>query len=131
MVNDPIADFLTRLRNGLMARKKEVETNCSKMSYRLAQILEQRGYIEGLRMEAIGAKKRLRITLRYDRDGKPLAEGFKRISKPGLRAYVKATEMPSVRGGMGIAIVSTSKGVMTGFEAQKQNVGGEVLCTVW
>ncbi len=131
MVNDPIADFLTRLRNGMMARKREVETNCSKMSYRIAQILEQRGYIEGLRLEAIGPKKKLRVTLRYDRDGRPLADGLKRISKPGLRAYVKAKEMPSVRGGMGIAIVSTSKGVMTGFEAQKQNVGGEVLCTVW
>ncbi len=131
MVNDPIADFLTRLRNGLLAKKKEVETNCSKMSLRLAQILEERGYIESIRMETIGPRKCLRIKLRYDQDGKPLADGFKRVSKPGLRAYVKANEMPSVRGGMGIAIVSTSKGVMTGFEAQKQNVGGEILCTVW
>lgn len=131
MVNDPIADFLTRLRNGLMARKREVVANGSKMTYKIAQIIEQKGFIEGLRMESVGPRKNLRMTLRYDNAGKPLAEGFKRISKPGLRAYVKASEMPSVRGGMGIAIVSTSKGVMTGFEAQKQNVGGEILCTIW
>jgi small subunit ribosomal protein S8 len=114
-----------------MARKTEVETNSSKIAFRIAQILEQRGYIEGLRQESLGVRKRLRITLRYDRDGKPLAEGFKRISKPGLRAYAKVSEIPSVRGGMGVAIVSTSKGVMTGVEAAKQNVGGEVLCTIW
>jgi small subunit ribosomal protein S8 len=131
MVNDPIADFLTRLRNGLMARKREVLTNCSKMSYKIAQILEQKGYIEGVGIEALGPKKSLRIKLRYDSAGKPLAEGLKRISKPGLRAYVKVAEIPVVRGGMGIAIISTSKGVLTGLEAQKQNIGGEVLCTVW
>lgn len=131
MVNDPIADFLTRLRNGLMARKREVLTNCSNMSQRLAQILEQRGYIEGFQVEADGPKKSLRVKLRYDSAGKPLADGFKRVSKPGLRAYAKVTEIPVVRGGMGIAILSTSKGVMTGSEAQKQNLGGEVLCTVW
>lgn len=131
MVNDPISDFLTRLRNGQMARKREVVTNCSNMSQQIARILEQKGYIEGVQVEAIGPKKNLRIRLRYDSAGRPLADGFKRISKPGLRAYAKASEIPVVRGGMGIAIVSTSKGVMTGVDAQKQNVGGEVLCTVW
>jgi small subunit ribosomal protein S8 len=131
MVNDPIADFLTRLRNGLMARKREVVTNCSKMSYQLAQILEQKGYIEAVRMESVGHKKSLRVGLRYDSDGRPLAEGFKRISKPGLRTYTDVAGIPVVRGGMGISIISTSKGVMTGSEAQKQNIGGEVLCTIW
>lgn len=131
MVNDPIADFITRLRNGLLARKREVITNCSKMSLRIAEILEQKGFIEDIRMESVGPKKSLRIKLRYDSNGRPVADGFKRVSKPGLRAYVKSADIPSVRGGMGIAIVSTSKGVMTGFEAQKQNVGGEILCTVW
>lgn len=131
MVNDPIADFLTRLRNGLLARKREVETNCSKICYRVAQILEESGYIEGLRLETLGAQKKMRVTLRYDSEGRPLADGLKRISKPGLRAYVKATEIPSVRGGMGISIISTSKGVMTGHEAQKHNIGGEIICTVW
>lgn len=131
MVNDPIADFITRLRNGLLARKREVVTNCSNMSQKIAQILEQRGYIESFHMEAVGPKRTLRVKLRYDSEGKPVADGFKRISKPGLRAYAKVTEIPVIRGGMGIAIVSTSKGVMTGVEAQKQNVGGEVLCTVW
>lgn len=131
MVNDPIADFLTRLRNGLMARKREVVTNCSKITYKVAQILEEKGYIEGVRLESAGAAKLLRIGLRYDSAGKPIAEGFKRISKPGLRAYTDVTGIPVVRGGMGIAIVSTSKGVMTGVDAQRQNVGGEILCTVW
>jgi|SRR5579871_3839352 len=131
MVSDPIADLLTRLRNGLMARKREVVINASRMSHKIAQILEQKGYIESFDVEAVGPKKSLRVKLRYDADGKPMAEGFKRISKPGLRSYAKVTEIPSVRGGMGIAIVSTSKGVMTGAEAEKHNVGGEVLCTVW
>lgn len=131
MVNDPIADFLTRLRNGLLARKREVLTNCSKMSQRLAEILEQRGYIEGFSCESDGPKKLLRVRLRYDSAGRPMAEGFQRISKPGLRDYKQVADIPTVRGGLGIAIVSTSKGVMTGAEAQKHNVGGEVLCTVW
>lgn len=131
MVNDPIADFLTRLRNGLLARKREVITNGSKMSYKLAQILEQKGYIEGVRTEQVGPAMMLRVGLRYDSAGKPLAEGFKRISKPGLRTYTDVAGIPVVRGGMGISIISTSRGVMTGFEAQKQNLGGEVLCTVW
>lgn len=131
MVNDPIADFLTRIRNGLMARKREVVTNCSKMSLNLARILEQKGYIEGVKMEVVGPAKHLRIGLRYDSEGRPLAEGFKRVSKPGLRNYTDVAGIPVVRGGMGISIISTSKGVMTGVEAQKQNVGGEVLCTVW
>lgn len=131
MVNDPIADFLTRLRNGLMARKREVLTNCSRMSYGIAQILEKSGYIGDVRVESEGPRKVMRIALRYDDAGKPVADGFKRISKPGLRTYAGAADIPSVRGGMGISIVSTSKGVMTGVEAQKLNVGGEVLCLVW
>jgi small subunit ribosomal protein S8 len=131
MINDPIADFLTRLRNGLMAKKREVETNSSKMSRRIAQILETSGFIEGFRFETVGPHEKLWIKLRYDDAGRPLAEGLKRISKPGLRTYVKAVEIPTVRGGMGITIVSTSKGLMTGVEAQKLNVGGEVLCAVW
>jgi small subunit ribosomal protein S8 len=101
------------------------------MSNRIAQILEQRGYIEGFQVEALGPKRQLRVKLRYDEAGKPIADGFKRVSRPGLRAYAKVEEIPVIRAGMGIAIVSTSKGVMTGADAQKQNVGGEVLCTVW
>src|SRR5271170_4847246 len=128
MVNDPIADFLTRLRNGLMAGKREVMTNCSKMSLRIAEILESSGYIDGVRIEVDGPRKYLRVALRYDSLGKPVADGFKRISKPGLRTYAGVEDLPSVRGGMGISIVSTSKGVMTGMEAQKLNIGGEVLC---
>jgi small subunit ribosomal protein S8 len=131
MVNDPIADFLTRIRNGLMARKREVLTGCSRMSLRIAEILEQNGYIDAVKLENDGPRKMLRVALRYDSLGKPVAEGLSRVSKPGLRAYAGSKEMPSVRGGMGIAIVSTSKGIMTGVDAQKLNVGGEVLCLVW
>lgn len=131
MVNDPIADFLTRVRNGLMAKKREVLTNGSKISHRIAQILERHGYIEAVRLENDGPRKMMRISLRYDAQGKPVTEGLKRISKPGLRAYAGALEIPSVRGGMGMAIVSTSKGILTDVEARKLNVGGEVLCLVW
>lgn len=131
MVNDPIADFLTRIRNGLLARKRETVTNCSKMSKRLAEILESSGYIHGFKVEEQGPAKTMRIALRYDTAGKSVIEGLKRVSKPGLRAYAGASEIPNVRSGMGITIVSTSKGVMTGSEAEKQNVGGEVLCLVW
>jgi small subunit ribosomal protein S8 len=131
MVNDPIADFLTRLRNGLLARKREVLTNCSKMSLKLAEILEANGYIDGMRLENDGARKYIRVALRYDATGKPVADGFKRVSKPGLRTYAGAADLPTVRAGMGISIVSTSRGVMTGVEAKKLNVGGEVLCLVW
>jgi small subunit ribosomal protein S8 len=132
MVNDPIADFLTRIRNGLMARKPEVVTNSSKMLQQIARILERHGYIENFDIEKSSEiKSKLRIKLRYDDTNRPLAEGFKRISKPGLRAYTKASDIPSIRGGMGLAILSTSKGVLTGIEARKQNIGGEVLCTVW
>jgi small subunit ribosomal protein S8 len=131
MVNDPIADFLTRIRNALLARKKEVVTNCSKMTTHLAAILEKSGYVEGIEFEKDGVRKSMRIGLRYDAKGKPIAEGFKRISKPGLRNYSKASDIPQVRGGLGIVIVSTSRGVMTSVEAKKLNVGGEVLCSVW
>ncbi|HXW60260.1 MAG TPA: 30S ribosomal protein S8 [Myxococcota bacterium] len=131
MVNDPIADFLTRIRNGLLARKREVLTNCSKMSHKIAEILERNGYIDAVRIEHDGSRKMMRIALRYDAQGKPVTEGLRRISKPGLRAYARAGDIPSVRGGMGLAIVSTSKGIVTGAEALKLNVGGEVLCLVW
>lgn len=131
MVNDPIADFLTRIRNGILGRKREILANCSKMSKRMAEILESSGYIDGFRIEEQGPAKMMRISLRYDSAGKSVIEGLKRVSRPGLRAYAGSTELPSVRSGMGLAIVSTSKGVMTGAEAQKQSVGGEVLCLVW
>ncbi len=131
MVNDPIADFLTRIRNGLMGRKREVLTSCSKMSKRIAEIMETAGYIERFSLEHHGPAQMMRVSLRYDAAGKSVLEGLKRVSKPGLRAYASVSEIPSVRGGMGISIVSTSKGIMTGAEAEKNNVGGEVLALVW
>ncbi|MCA9507946.1 MAG: 30S ribosomal protein S8 [Myxococcales bacterium] len=131
MVNDPIADFLTRIRNGVLGRKQEVLTNCSKMSKRIAEILENAGYIAGFSVEKRGPASMMRVSLRYDSTGKSVIEGLKRVSRPGLRAYSSSTDLPVVRSGMGLSIISTSKGVMTGVEARKQSVGGEVLCLVW
>jgi small subunit ribosomal protein S8 len=131
MLTDPIADFLTRLRNGLLAKKSFVIANCSNMSDRIANILLKFGYIDGIEYEEEGCKKYLKIKLRYDSLGNPIARGFKRVSKPGLRAYAAADEIPSVQDGLGLAIVSTSQGVITGQEAAKRKIGGEVLCLVW
>ncbi len=131
MVNDPIADFLTRIRNGLMGRKREILTNCSKMSKRMAEILENSGYINSFRVEEKGPAKMMRISLRYDSAGKSVVEGLKRVSRPGLRAYSASSDIPNVRGGMGITIVSTSKGLMTGKQAKQMHVGGEVICYVY
>lgn len=131
MMTDPISDFLTRIRNGLLVKKSDILTGCSKITVKIAEILMSKGYLEAVNVEDHGNKKMLRITLRYDSNGDPIASGFKRISKPGLRQYVNAQEIPEVRNGMGLSIVSTSKGVMTGHEARKSNVGGEVICLVW
>lgn len=131
MVSDPISDFLTRIRNGLMARKKDIKVNSSKTSRRIAEILLESGYISGFNVEKLGVGEMMNLNLRYDSSGSSVIDGLKRISKPGLRAYSSAADIPAVRGGLGITIVSTSKGVMTGAEAKKNNVGGEILCMVW
>jgi small subunit ribosomal protein S8 len=131
MMTDPISDFLSRIRNGLLVQKKEIVANCSKMTLRIAEILLAKGYLEGFDVEENGPKKTMRIRLRYDATGVPIATGLKRISKPGLRQYASVEEIPEVRSGMGLSIVSTSKGVMTGHEARKSNIGGEILCLVW
>jgi small subunit ribosomal protein S8 len=131
MMTDPIADFLSRLRNALMARHKTTAAPASKIKVRIAQILKDEGYIEDFHVEDAGPRQSLIVNLKYDEKQSPLIEGLNRISKPGLRRYSSVDDLPRVRGGLGMAIVSTSKGVMTDQQARRDRVGGEVLCTVW
>jgi small subunit ribosomal protein S8 len=131
MMTDPIADFLSRIRNALMAKHKTTAVPASKIKVRIAQILKDEGYIEDFRVEEDGPRQAIVLTLKYDDRQSPLIEGLNRISKPGLRRYSSVDELPRVRGGLGMAIVSTSKGVMTDQQARRDRVGGEVLCTVW
>ncbi len=128
-MTDPISDMLTRLRNANLALVPEVEMAHSKMKESIAAILKKEGYIADCSVEGKTARK-LKLKLKYQgRQG--VIVGLKRVSKPGLRRYVRATEIPRVLGGMGTAIVSTPRGVMTGVDARKQNLGGEVICYVW
>lgn len=129
-MTDPIADMLSRIRNAQAVSKKTVEIPFSNMKLEIAKILEREGFVQSLQVEKRKLKKMLELTLRYI-DSKPEIAGLKRISKPGLRVYSPAHEIKRVKGGYGISIVSTSKGIMTDREARKQNIGGEVLCQVW
>ena len=128
-VNDPIADMLTRIRNACKARHPEVSMPSSKLKAAIAEVLKQNGYIIDFRVEG-DVKKVLTIVLKY-RDGEPVIEGLKRVSKPSRRVYVGADEIPRVLDGLGIAVLSTSKGVVSDRAARRENVGGEVLCYVW
>ncbi len=131
MITDPIADMLTRIRNALGARHSTVSMEASKMKRAIAQILLDEGYIAGFEETTEGKFTTLVITLKYGPRGEKVISGLKRISKPGLKIYANADELPKVLSGLGIAIVSTSKGVMTDKNARKLNVGGEVLAYVW
>ncbi len=134
MMTDPIADMLTRIRNAAMARHKQVIVPASKMKVEIARILKEEGFIERYDVGQEKPQPMLRIILKYDnsvRPPRPIIQGLQRVSKPGRRIYVKRREIPYVRSGLGIAILSTSKGVMTDREARQQNVGGEVICYVW
>ena len=128
-MSDPIADLLTRIRNAHMVDKKEVNIPASNLKSAIASVMQQEGYIESFSVDGEAATKTLTLKLKYY-DDKPVIESLQRISKPSLRVYVKSTEMPSVMNGLGIVIVSTPKGVMTGQNAAAENVGGEVLCSV-
>jgi small subunit ribosomal protein S8 len=129
MFNDPIADFLTRIRNAQMAGQETVTAPSSKMKVRIAKILEAEGYVEAVREDAEGSKKVVVVALSYE--GKePKIRSIKRISKPGLRVYRKADELPRVMSDVGIAIVSTSAGIMTNKDARRRKLGGEILCEV-
>ena len=130
-MNDIISDTLTRMRNAIAMKYKTVDVLGSKMTREIAKILESEGYIESFTESNEGAKKLLTINLKYGAKKEKVITGLKRISKPGLRVYVKADEVPRVLNGLGIAIVSTSKGIMTDKEARKQNLGGEVLAYIW
>ena len=128
-MHDPISDLLTRIRNAGMARHAKVTMPYSKLKASVAQILHQEGYVADVGIEE-GTKKAITLALKYD-GRRPVIAGLRQISTPGLRRYVRSTEIPRVLGGMGVAIVSTSKGVMTGSEAKKQNLGGELVCYIW
>ena len=131
MLTDPIADMLTRLRNANLALHESVEMPSSGMRKEIARILEEEGYIEGFAVNRGEAFDTLRVTLKYGPNRERVISGLKRISKPGRRVYAKKDRPHKVLGGMGLAILSTSKGVVTGRQAQEQGVGGEVLCYVW
>jgi len=132
MMTDPIADMLTRIRNAVTARHDTVSMPASKMKLRIAEILKEEGYIEGFESVEGGVQGSLLLRLKYSRDtGESPIHGLERVSKPGRRIYAGSSEIPEVLGGLGIAIVSTSKGVMTSNRAKAANVGGEVLCKVW
>jgi small subunit ribosomal protein S8 len=128
---DPIADFLTRIRNGLRADHDNVEMPASTFKAELARILRDQGYIEEYSVEPARVGRVLRVQLKYTDDRKPVIQGLERLSKPGRRRYVAADAVPKVQGGMGTAIVSTSKGVMTGHDARRAGVGGELVARVW
>ncbi len=130
-MTDPIADMLTRIRNAIISRKTKVEMPSSKLKVRLAELLQHEGYISGFTLHEDAQGHRLHLELRYDRENRNAILGLKRISKPGQRRYVKNDAIPRVRSGLGVAILSTSRGVMTDREARKQGVGGEVICEVW
>ena len=129
-MTDPIADMLTRIRNALTAKHETVEVPASNMKKAIANILVEEGYIAQAEFVDDGLSGKIVITLKYA-DGKPVITGLKRVSKPGLRKYAGADNMPKVLGGLGTAIVATSKGIMTDRQAKAANVGGEMLCFVW
>ncbi|MDI3525254.1 MAG: small subunit ribosomal protein [Candidatus Atribacteria bacterium] len=129
---DPIADMLTRIRNALKARKGSVSIPASKLKIEIARIMKQEGYIEDYKVtDSDGPKRDLIIFLKYGPNRERVINGLRRISKPGLRVYVGKDEIPILLGGMGTVVVSTSKGVLTGKEARRLGVGGEVICYIW
>jgi small subunit ribosomal protein S8 len=132
-MTDPIADMLTRIRNANVAMHDDVAMPSSKLKEALASVLEKEGYIRAFRVEQEEGKpsRTLTIDMKYSDARERVITGLRRVSKPGLRVYTKATEVPRVQGGLGVAVVSTSKGLLTDREARRQRIGGEVLCYVW
>ncbi|MDQ4043820.1 MAG: 30S ribosomal protein S8 [Chloroflexota bacterium] len=130
-VNDPISDMLTRIRNAGMARNPETTMPATKILVAIAGILEQEGYIDGYEVVEKRPQNQLVIRLSYDADRRHAIREIKRVSKPGLRIYAGKDKLPRVKSGLGVAIVSTPEGVLTGYEARRRGIGGEVLCTVW
>ncbi|HXG36105.1 MAG TPA: 30S ribosomal protein S8 [Dehalococcoidia bacterium] len=130
-MTDPIADMLTRIRNAVTARHDFTDVPASRMKVDIANVLKKEGFIRDFELLESGAKRTIRIQLAYGPKKQPAVEGLQRVSKPGLRVYAQKQEIPRVYGGFGIAILSTSEGVMTGQEAWRRRLGGEVLCYVW
>ena len=130
-MTDPIADMLTRIRNGAKAGKKWVDVPASKLKIELSRILAEEHYIASFRYTEDSKQGKLRLLLRYDDHDKPIIKGIKRVSTPGLRRYSRSDKLPRVINGLGVAIISTSTGVMTDRDARKRGVGGEVICYVW
>jgi small subunit ribosomal protein S8 len=131
MLTDPIADYLTRVRNALRADHPEVEVPSSRLKKEMTRILVEQGYVNSYEVEPKAVGESIKIKLKYTEDRDPVINGMKRISRPGRRRYVGGTTVPRVQGGMGTAIISTSVGVMTGHEAKQKGVGGEVVAYVW
>lgn len=131
MMTDPIADMLTRIRNGALARHERVDLPHSTVKEHIAQVLKAEGFVGDVRTSEGAGLKTLTIVLRYSRDRASVIDGVRRVSTPGRRVYVRHDRIPRIRSGIGVSILSTSKGVMTDKEARKQKVGGEIICTVW
>ncbi|MCR4394411.1 MAG: 30S ribosomal protein S8 [Dehalococcoidales bacterium] len=131
IITDQIADMLTRIRNASMVGHESVEMPASRLKLAILKILKDEGFITDFEVIKGKSMRTVKVTLRYDENNKPMINGIERVSKPGLRTYVQRNEIPRVYGGLGIAILSTSKGVITGQQARKQGVGGEVICYVW
>ncbi len=131
MVSDPIADMLTRIRNGLKAKFPKVDVPSSRLKLEIARILKDEGYILNYKIVDEGSHKAIRVYLKYQDNGAPVISHLERVSRPGCRVYAGSREIPKVLGGLGVSILTTPKGVMTGKEARRQNVGGELLCRVY
>ncbi|MBI2935223.1 MAG: 30S ribosomal protein S8 [Chloroflexi bacterium] len=130
-ITDPIADMLTRIRNGMTARHEAVLVSASNLKLALARILKAQGFIQEVSVVRADSHQMLRLTLRYTEGKTPAIQGIERISKPGRRVYVAKDEIPRVRGGLGICVLSTAQGVMVGQEARQKGIGGEIICQVW
>ena len=131
MLSDPVSDYLTRIRNGLISEHDEVEIPASRLKNEMSRILKEQGYIVDYAVEPRPVGETIRIELKYTQDREPVISGMERVSRPGRRRYVNRTQVPRVFGGMGTAIVSTSRGVMSGHEAKAEGVGGEVVAYIW
>ncbi|MFO7651632.1 MAG: 30S ribosomal protein S8 [bacterium] len=128
---DPIADFLTCIRNGLRCRRKDVAVPFSKIKHEIARVLMEEGFVSNFQVEGEGTSRRIIVSLKYDDEGASVIRGLERVSRQSRRIYVATTEIPKVIGGLGVAVVSTPRGVLTDREARRKRVGGEVICKVW
>src|SRR5262245_44048355 len=131
MMTDPIADLLARIRNGAHARHAQVVCPASKQKLAIAKVLRENGFVGEVRLEEEGARKRLVVGLRYDGEGRPVIAGMRRVSRPGRRVYVSCARIPKVRSGLGLSVLSTSRGILSDRSARQAKLGGELLCEVW